>query len=77
MSLSLSLSFSLSLSLPVVCPPSLLPGVGLEGSEVKELVPGSVSAAGPLAVAGEGRGPEEDLRAPSRHALSDTQEDVY
>ena len=55
--------------LPVVCVPDLLPRVSLEWSEVKELVPRSVSTAGPLTVTCIRTGPEQHLRTASWHAL--------
>ena len=51
--------------LPMLCLPGHLPRVSLEWSEVKELVPRSVSTAGPLTVTRIWTGPEQHLRTAS------------
>ena len=53
----------------MVDPPCLLPGVGFQRSEIKELVTDSVSTAGVLTATGIGTGPEQNLGTATGHPL--------
>ena len=54
---------------PFVDPPSLLSGIGLQGSEIVEPVSSSEGTAGVLTATGIGRRPEEHLCTAMRHTL--------